>query len=98
MYLVKVLNFIDQFFINGLGVFMAAVDIEETEGLYESVYSTDSMFFVIKFGTGLAEKTFVEAELIEAEVLDWVFIMSGDFAKILFGVEAFRDWLGLGHF
>ena len=83
-YPIKILDFLGEFFVDGLGVFVEAVDVQETERFDESVDSADSMFLVIKFGTGLTEKALVEAELIETEILDRVLIMSGDFAVIWF--------------
>ena len=69
---------------DGLRVFMATVDVQETQRLDESVNSSDSVLFVIQLGTGLAEEALVEAEFIETEVLNEIFFMVGDFADVWF--------------
>jgi hypothetical protein len=88
-YPIKILNFLGQFFMDGLGVFVEAVDVKETEGFDESVDSADSMFFVIELGAGLAEEALVEAELVKAEVLDGVLVVGEDFAVVLFDFDSF---------
>jgi len=75
MYFVKILDFDLQFFINRLGVFMKAVDVQKAEWFNESVYSSDSVLFVIQFGTCMAKEALVVAEFIQTEVLDWVSLM-----------------------
>jgi hypothetical protein len=74
-YSVKILNFLGEFLVYGLGIFVEAVDVQEAEGLDEPVDSADSMFFMIDFCAGLAEEPLVKAELIETKVLDGVLIM-----------------------
>ncbi len=74
-YSIKILDFLGEFLVDRLGIFVEAVDVQEAQGLDEPVNSADSMFFMIEFGAGLAKEALVEAELIEAKVLDGILVV-----------------------
>ena len=69
---------------------MKTVYIQQAKRFNQSIYTTNSMFLMIKFSTNMTKESFIETVLIETKILDRIFLMIRHLTVVILMMDLLR--------